>query len=220
MSNPVPIYDAMGNVTGYQEIEDTPVNEPTTSMMSLDYYKTKVIEFQDVLYNLDNTAAIVANLIDEQISPELTVDLQSFMQQYDNKKGYYRTAAEALNLAINGVNVFGAGLPSVRVPSGLAMAPIAMGAAVAAALAAAAALVVWGKEWIVGVNDRLKTELLLGKISDPVKRDAATAALLLTEANAKAAQGSSLSQISNIVKWVAIGALAYFAFQAYSKTRG
>lgn len=220
MSNPVPIYDAMGNVTGYQEIEDTPVNEPTTSMMSLDYYKTKVIEFQDVLYNLDNTAAIVANIIDEQISPELTVDLQSFMQQYDNKKGYYRTAAEALNLAINGVNVFGAGLPSVRVPSGLAMAPIAMGAAVAAALAAAAALVVWGKEWIVGVNDRLKTELLLGKISDPVKRDAATAALLLTEANAKAAQGSSLSQISNIVKWVAIGALAYFAFQAYSKTRG
>jgi len=220
MSNPVPIYDAMGNVTGYQEIEDTPVNEPTTSMMSLDYYKTKVIEFQDVLYNLDNTAAIVANLIDEQISPELTVDLQSFMQQYDNKKGYYRTAAEALNLAINGVNVFGAGLPSVRVPSGLAMAPIAMGAAVAAALAAAAALVVWGKEWIVGVNDRLKTELLLGKINDPVKRDAATAALLLTEANAKAAQGSSLSQISNIVKWVAIGALAYFAFQAYSKTRG
>lgn len=220
MSNPVPIYDAMGNVTGYQEIEDTPVNEPTTSMMSLDYYKTKVIEFQDVLYNLDNTAAIVANIIDEQISPELTVDLQSFMQQYDNKKGYYRTAAEALNLAINGVNVFGAGLPSVRVPSGLAMAPIAMGAAVAAALAAAAALVVWGKEWIVGVNDRLKTELLLGKINDPVKRDAATAALLLTEANAKAAQGSSLSQISNIVKWVAIGALAYFAFQAYSKTRG
>jgi hypothetical protein len=220
MSNPVPIYDAMGNVTGYQEIEETPVNEPTTSMMSLDYYKTKVIEFQDVLYNLDNTAAIVANLIDEQISPELSVDLQSFMQQYDNKKGYYRTAAEALNLAINGVNVFGAGLPSVRVPAGLAMAPIAMGAAVAAALAAAAALVVWGKEWIVGVNDRLKTELLLGKISDPVKRDAATAALLLTEANAKAAQGSSLSQISNIVKWVAIGALAYFAFQAYSKTRG
>lgn len=219
MLNSVPIYDAMGNVTGYQETEDTPVNEPTTSIMSLNYYKTKVIEFQDVLYNLDNTAAIVANMIDEQISPELTVDLQSFMQQYDNKKGYYKTAAEALNLAINGVNVFGAGLPSVRVPAGLAMAPIAMGAAVAAALAAAAALVVWGKEWIVGVNDRLKTELLLGKISDPAKRDAAAAALLQTEANAKAAQGSPLSQISNIVKWVAIGALAYYAFQAYSKTR-
>jgi hypothetical protein len=169
---------------------------------------------------VDDTAAVVAQMIDEEISPELTVDLQSFMQQYDNKKGYYRTAAEALNLAINGVNVFGAGLPSVRVPGGLAMAPIAMGAAVAAALAAAAALVVWGKEWIVGVNDRIKTELLLGKISDPVKRDAAAAALLQTDANAKAAQGSPLSQISNIVKWVAIGALAYFAFQAYSKTRG
>lgn len=220
MANPVPIYDAMGYVTGYQEIEDTPANEPTTSMLSLDYYKTKVVEFQNVLNNLDQTAAVVAQMIDEDISPELTVDLQSFMQQYDNKKGYYRTAAEALNLAINGVNVFGAGMPAVQVPSGLALAPVAMGAAVAAAVAAAAALIVWGREWIVGVNDRLKTEMALGKISDPAKRDAAAAALVQTEANAKAAQGSPLSQISNIVKWVAIGAVAWFAFQAYSKTRG
>jgi hypothetical protein len=95
-----------------------------------------------------------------------------------------------------------------------------MGAAVAAAVAAAAALIVWGREWIIGVNDRLKTEMALGKISDPAKRDAAAAALVQTEANAKAAQVSPLSQISNIVKWVAIGAVAWFAFQAYSKTRG
>lgn len=215
----VPIYDAMGNVSGYQETEDAAPTEQTVTPLTLDYYRQKVVEFQNVLNNLDSTAVQVAFLIDEDISPELTADLQNYMQQYDAKKGYYKAAAEALNLAINGVNAFGAGFPGVQVPSGLALAPVAMGAAVAAAIAAAAALIVWGREWIVGVNDRLKTAATLGAITDPAKRDAVAAAILTTEANAKAAEGSGLSQISNIVKWVAIAAVGYFALQAYQRSR-
>lgn len=214
----VPIYDANGFVTGYQEI-DEPSTDSTGNItpFQLDYYRNKVVEFQNVLDQLDASAVQAMFLIDQDIDPELTADLQNYLFQYDQKKGQFRTAAEALNFAINGANQIGANFPTLKIPSTLGFVPLAAGAAIAGALAVAAALIVWGREWIAGLNDRLKTSMVLDKITDPQKRDDVASAIAKVEAAQKAADASPLSSIANIVKWVGIAAVAYFALQAYQK---
>jgi hypothetical protein len=214
----VPIYDANGFVTGYQEIDD-PSTDSTGNItpFQLDYYRNKVVEFQNVLDQLDASAVQAMFLIDQDIDPELTADLQDFLLQYDQKKGQFRTAAEALNFAINGANQIGANFPTLRIPSGLGFVPLAAGAAIAGALAVAAALIVWGRDWIAGLNDRLKVAMVLDKITDPQKRDAVAESIAKIDAAQKAADSSPLSSIANIVKWVGIAAVAYFALTAYQK---
>lgn len=223
MSATVPIYDELGNVTGFQTIE-TPETDTSGNVtpMQLDYYRSKVKEFQDILDNMDATAAIARDTIDLDISPELTQSMQDYIAQFENKKGEFKIAAEALNFAIQGVNAIGGNFPTLAIPAGLAglgFVPLAAGAAVAGALAVAAALIVWGREWIKGVNERMKQESLLKSVPEE-KRPALAEAILRTDATVRAAEGSPLSSIANAVKWAAIAAAAYFAFQAFNKSRG
>jgi len=123
-----------------------------------------------------------------------------------------------LNLAVAGINAVGGSLPGVRIPGGLAAVPAAALVGAAAAVAAAAALIVWGREWILGVNDRLKTREVLQQIPES-QRGQAASRLLEIEATAKTAESSPLGNIANIVKWAAIAAGIYFAFQAFQKAR-
>jgi hypothetical protein len=214
----VPIYDANGFVTGYQEIDD-PSTDSTGNItpFQLDYYRNKVVEFQNVLNQLDASAIEAMSLIDEDVDPDLTADLQNYLYQYDQKKSSFRTAAEALNFAINGANQIGANFPTLKMPTTLGFVPLAAGAAIAGALAVAAALIVWGREWIAGLNDRLKTSMVLDKITDPKKRDSVAESIAKIDAAQKAADSSPLSSIANIVKWAGIAAVAYFALTAYQK---
>jgi len=219
MESSVPIYDANGFVTGYQVIDEPSTDSSgNITPFQLDYYRNKVVEFQNVLNQLDASALQANFLIDEiyDVDPELTTELQDFLFQYDQKKGQFRTAAEALNFAINGANQIGANFPMVKIPSGLGFVPLAAGAAIAGALAVAASLIVWGREWIAGLNDRLKAKQILESVP-PEKREAIAQAMLKIDAAQKAADSSPLSSIANIVKWVGIAAVAYFALQAYQQ---
>jgi len=213
----VPIYDANGFVTGYQEIDD-PSTDSTGNItpFQLDYYRNKVVEFQNVLNQLDASAVQAMFLIDEDISPELTADLQNYLFQYDQKKSQFRTAAEALNFAINGANQIGANFPTLKIPSTLGFVPLAAGAAIAGALAVAAALIVWGREWIAGLNERLRDKQILDNVPADKKAQVAESILKIEQAQ-KAADASPLTSIANIVKWVGIAAVAYFALTAYQK---
>ena len=207
----------MGDVTGYQEIDDPSTDSSgNITPFQLDYYRNKVVEFQNVLNQLDETAFQARFLIDQDIDPELTAELQDYLLQYDDKKGSFRTAAEALNFAINGANQIGANFPIVKIPSGLGFVPLAAGAAIAGALAVAAALIVWGREWIAGLNDRLKAKTILDSVP-PEKRPQVAESILKIDQAQKAADASPLSSIANIVKWVGIAAVAYFALTAYQK---
>lgn len=216
----VPIYDAMGNVTGFQETEN-PETDLTGNVtpLQLDYYRNKVREFQEVLNNMDAAAAVARQTIDEEISPDVTAAMQDALAEYDAKKWQFKSAAEALNFAINGVNAVGGNFPNLTLPSGLAAVPLVAGAAIAGALAVAAALVVWGRDWIAGVNDRLKTEQVLGAVTDPDKRAALAEAIVKTDAAQRASEVSPLTNIATMVKWVAIAAVGYFALQAYQRSR-
>lgn len=183
------------------------------------YFQQKVIEFQSLMNELDATASAVIELRDAGVQDE---QLDAFLNQFDAKKASFRTAAEGLNFAVNGLNSLGTNLPTVSVPQGLGLlpaVPVAVLAAVSGAVAVVAALIVWGREWIAGVNERAKLALALSNITDPQQRAAAAAAAAKIAATNVSAQASPLSSIANIVKWVAIAAVAYFAFSAYQKVK-
>lgn len=206
-------YDQLGNpIMGSGD----DVVQPGTDV---GYFQSKVAEFQALMTDLDATASAIIDLRDLGIQDN---ELDAALGEFDAKKSSFRTAAEALNFAVNGLNKFGANLPTLAIPTGLGVlpaVPIAALAAVSGAIAVIATLIVWGKEWISGVNERAKVALALSNITDPQQRANAAAAIAKIAATNVNAQSSPLSSIANIVKWVAIAAVAYFAISAYQKAR-
>ena len=194
---------------------DTPIVLPQT--LTVDYYKQKVVEFQNLLYNLQSAREGMIGLVDYgpvEIRPELT----ALLDELDSKIGRYRQIAELLNLGINGINKVGAGFPTLTIPNGLGVAPLVVASGIGAAIGVAAALIVWGKTWLQNANDAAKRAQLYGYLP-PEQRAAAAASALKIEQAAAASAVSPLSSIANITKWVAIAAVAYFAYQAFQKTR-
>lgn len=192
----------------------------TASPLQLDYYRQKIIEFQNVLVQLDQAADGAQGLVDLQINdPELNDDLNSLLAEYDLKKGFFRTAAEGLNFAISGVNLIGANFPSVQVPRGLNAIPLVAAAGIAAALAVAAGLVVWGRDWIKAVNERAARSQILQAIPEGAQRTAAANELLKIDGAVKEADASPLGSIANIVKYIAIAGLIYFGLQSFKSMK-
>lgn len=213
MSTPEFVTDAMGN-----PIPGAFVAEASSAAQGQDvgYFTRKINEFQGMLYDLDTTEANLRSFIqDYNIEDE---GLLQSLDELDSRKTVFRATAEALNLAVAGINAVGGSLPSVRVPGGLAAIPAAALIGAAAAVAGAAALIVWGREWIIGVNDRLKTREVLQQIPES-QRGQAAARVLEMEQTRKKAEDSPLASIANIVKWGAIAVGIYFAFQAFNKAR-
>ena len=191
----------------------------TNSPLTLSYYQQKIVEFQNILNGMDAAARAAQSALLDDIDPKLSADLQTYLDDFDSKKWEFRAAAEALNLAVNGANLLGADFPNVTVPSTLGVVPLVAAGVIAAAVATAAALIVWGNTWLQGLNQRIRDQELLAQVTDPAKKDALIKTQLEVEAAAAEANASPLSSISNIVKWLAIGAVAYFAFSAYKQVR-
>jgi len=191
----------------------------TNSPVSLSYYQQKIVEFQNLLNGMDAAAQAAQSALWDDIDPKLSTDLQTYLDEYDSKKWEFRAAAEALNLAINGANLVGGDFQNITVPSTLGVVPLVAAGVIAAAVATAAALIVWGNTWLQGLNQRLRDQELINSVTDPAKRDRLIQTQMEVEAAAVEASASPLSSISNIVKWLAIGAVAYFAFSAYKQVR-
>ena len=191
----------------------------TNPPVSLTYYQQKIVEFQNLLNGMDAAAKAAQSALWDDIDPTLSKDLQDYLDDFDSKKWEFRAAAEALNLAINGANLVGGDFQNITVPSTLGVVPLVAAGVIAAAVATAAALIVWGNTWLQGLNQRLRDKELLASVTDPAKRDQLIAAQVAVEQAAVEANASPLSSISNIVKWLAIGAVAYFAFSAYKQVR-
>ena len=191
----------------------------TNSPVTLSYYQQKIVEFQNLLNSMDAAAKAAQSALWDDIDPKLSADLQAYLDDFDSKKWEFRAAAEALNLAVNGANLVGADFPNVTVPSTLGVVPLVAAGVIAAAVATAAALIVWGNTWLQGLNQRLRDQELIASVTDPVKRDRLIQTQLEIEQATVEANASPLSSISNIVKWLAIGAVAYFAFSAYKQVK-
>jgi hypothetical protein len=199
--------------TGDFVIDDDAPPVPTN------YFRDKALEFQQIINALDATNREVDMLIGALPESQLLDELVAQKAELEAKKGQIKLVAEAVNFAANGLNQLGANLPSISIPQTLGAVPLVVAGAGAAAVAAAAAVIVWGKAWIDGINQRLRNAELLASVPEADRAKVAEAVLKTDVALAQANQ-SPLASVAGIVKWIAIGAVAFFAYQAFQQYRG
>jgi hypothetical protein len=188
--------------------------------LQLNYYRQKINEFQNVLVQMDAAAEGAQGLIDIGVSDvSLLEDLNALLAEYDLKKGFFRTAAEGLNFAISGVNLVGADFPNIKIPRGMNAIPLVAAAGIAAALAVAAGLIVWGRDWIKSVDERARRSQILEALPEGPQRAQAAQAMALIDGAVRQAEESPLASVANIVKWVAIAGLVYFGLQTFKQLK-
>lgn len=201
--------------TGDFTIDDAETVEPVTT----NYFRDKAAEFQQIVNALDATGREVDMLIGALPESALLYELVEQKAELDAKKGQIRVVAEAVNLAANGLNQAGIYTPNIKLPATLGAVPLVVAGAGAAAIAFAAALIIWGREWIAGINQRLRNRELLESVPEADRAKVAQAILQTDVALAQADQ-SPLTSIAGIVKWLAIGAVAFFAYRAFQQFQG
>ena len=188
--------------------------------LQLDYYRQKINEFQNVLVQMDSAAEGAQGLIDIGVNDvSLLEDLNALLAEYDLKKGFFRTAAEGLNFAISGVNLVGADFPDIKIPRGMNAIPLVAAAGIAAALAVAAGLIVWGRDWIKSVDERARRSQILEALPEGPQRADAARAMALIDGAVRQAEESPLASVANIVKWVAVAAVIYFGLQTFKELK-
>lgn len=175
------------------------------------YYADQIVKFQSAMNQLDDTYFTFTQLLptlDPVADAASITAIQQWLSDYADKKTEIQAVAATINGIVSTVNtVTGAGLPTVVKPQSLAFAPIAV-VGIAAAVAAAAAIIAWAAEQIVTAQN------ITAQIQSlpPDQRAAALAQI-------NAANPSTLSSISSIVMWVAIGAMVWFGYKAFSEYR-
>jgi hypothetical protein len=196
------------------------LEQDAATPLQLDYYRQKINEFQNVLVQMDSAAEGAQGLIDAGVNDvSLLEDLNVLLAEYDLKKGYFRTAAEGLNFAISGVNLVGANFPAVKIPRGMNAIPLVAAAGIAAALAVAAGLIVWGRDWIKSVDERARRSQILEAVPEGPQRTQVAQSMAQIDGAVREADASPLGSIAQIVKWVAIAGLVYFGLQTFKQLK-
>lgn len=178
---------------------------------SLDYYRNKAREFQDTLNALDQAQGAVIVALQLGVDDSTEGELLAALDEFEGKKTVLRATAEAINAGASFVNSVGGRMPEVSIPTGLGAFPLLPVAAIAA-VATAATLIVWGRAWIAGVNDRLATAQLLDA-SDPAKRDQLVQQIATVQAAQKVADSTGFAALAPVVKWGAILLLGFMAYK-------
>lgn len=185
------------------------------SSLSLQYYRNKVTEYQNTLNAIDKAANAAMIALDSGALSEADAQaLDDSLYEYENNKTKMRLTAEAINAGAAAINSMGGRFPSLSIPTGLGLLPLAVPAATIAAIGVAAALVVWGNTWIKGVNERMKRSVVLDAIQDPGQKAQVAQAIALSDSAVQESEASSLSGIASILKW---GALAVGGFLIYKQ---
>lgn len=193
---------------------DTPPDAP--SPFSMDYYRRKAVEFQQVLDALDRSYWAASGALGTGALDDATATaLEAALADYDSRKGQLRLTAEAINAGAAAINSMGGRFPRLSIPGTLGLPPLLAPAALVAAIGAAAALIAWGSQWIAGVNERLRRAQIIEGTS-PANRDAIVRAIAESDNAVNVAEGSFLASLAPTVKWIAIGIGAFLLYRAYS----
>lgn len=205
---------------GYHDPVYEDPGDSGNSAFSLDYYRDKAREFQETLNAIDITYNAITTLLASDISDELRNDLTQSLMEFDSKKSQFRLTAEAINAGAAIVNSLGGRFPVLSIPGNLGIFPIAVPVAVIAAVGTAATLALWGSQWISGLNERLKLQMLLDAQNTPEAKAALAKAIADTELALKQSESSIWSTLGSAVKWIGLGVVAYLAYREYTKSKG
>lgn len=197
------------------EGENLATSEKTTT--DLNYYQRKVQEFQQAVNAVDTAAYGLRMLLDLDISDDDRLPILRQLGELEAKKSELRTAAETVNAASALANQVGIQLPQVNIQTlgALPLVPLAVGGAIAGALYLIASLISWITDWINRSNVVAQTIAAAANLP-PEQKAQVLSAIQQTEA-AKAQATTGLGSIANIVKYVAFAAVAFFAYQAFTK---
>lgn len=182
----------------------------------MDYLRDKAREFQVLLTSLDSAYLSILQLMGSGvISPELYDELAVLADDYEAHKTTLRLTAEAINAGAAVVNAAGGRFPVLSVPGTLGALP-ALPVAAIAALGTVVALTTWGMSWLRAYNDRTKFELLRDSLPEGERQ-----ALVMAEQQSGAALANAdptlFGVLGSSVKWIALAAIAYFAWQSTRK---
>lgn len=192
--------------------------ETGESRFSMQFWRNKANEFQVMLNQVDTAAQAAVDAIEADIDPELSNQLLAMLDEFDAKKTVFRLTAEGINAGAAVINAAGGRFPQLSIPSGLGFVPLAIPAATIAAFAVAASLLVWGAQFVSGVNERMAYAQMTGTLS-PEKQAQLAEIKVRAQAAQTASSQSPLVSISNAVKWGAIALLGWMAFQAFQRTQ-
>lgn len=207
--------------------DDETVSSP--SMFSLDYYREKAREFQDVLILLDQTgrdladAGMVAYMVEDS---EAIAEYETLQSQYDGMRGDFVSAAQGINFASEGLNNLGIEFPAMSIPFGLGKLgiPVAPLAIAAGAIAVTAALIANAMGFWRTVADFAARQQHLNAIATlpPEQRASALEVFQRTEKNAEiaieTASQSPITALANFGKWAAIAVLGFVAYKALNRS--
>lgn len=222
------LYDEMGNVVFSDDTGEVAASVDSGSMLTVDYYRRKVAEFQTVLYALDNTgrdlwgagAAVYATGDADAIA-----DYETLRAEYESKRSQFVTVAEGIQLASQGINAVGINFPSVQIPFGMGALPLVPLAAAAGVVAASVALVTWASQFFRTVREFAQRYQHIDAIMALPEGERAGALETLRKLELTAEQSESetnqspLQSIATIAKWGAVAAIVYFGWRAYSESR-
>ena len=183
----------------------------------LNYYQRKVLEFQQTVNAVDQAAYGLRMVLDLDISDDARLPVLALLSDFEMKKSELRTAGEAINAASALANTVGIKLPQVNLQTlgALPLVPIGVGAAIAGALFLIGSLVSWMVSWISEANQAIDTLSQLEGLSPDQKTTVLVAKEQTKQAQAQTQTG--LGSIANIVQWVALAGVAFFAYQAFVK---
>jgi hypothetical protein len=189
------------------------------SVFSLDYYRGKAREFQRTMNALDTAYWAASGALGTgALDPDTAAALESYLQEFESRRRIIKVTAEAINLGAATINAAGGSFPRLNIPGTLGLPPMLAPAAMVAAIGTAAALIVWGSQWITGVNERLRRAQVL-EAATPEQRARIVESIAQTDNAVTTAEGSTLAALAPIVKWAAIGVGAFLLFRAYSASR-
>lgn len=191
------------------------------SYFGMQKYRNQAAEFQSVMDAMDSTANALRGLLQLPLAAEDYASVQSDLNEFESRKLAFRAAAETINAVGYAINAAGGRFPVLQVPAGLQgiAGSLGLGPAIPiaaiAALATAATLVSWGRDWMASVTTRRSDEQLLAAIEDPAQRaEAAERLLQMREARAQS-ETSTLSKVATIAKWGLFAMLAYYGYRMW-----
>lgn len=188
---------------------------PATSPFAMDYYRQKAAEFQTTLDALDRTYWAASGALGTgALDATTAAALEAALTDYESRRTSLRVTAEAINAGAAAINALGGRFPSLSIPGTLGLPPLIVPAAMVAAVGTAAALIVWGSQWVSGVNDRLKRAQIIDAAT-PEQRASIVAAMAESDNAVSVAGSSMLASLAPTVKWVAIGIGAFLLYRAY-----
>lgn len=187
------------------------------SAVSMQYWRDKAREYQQVMDSLDTTAQAIRTVLGSGVTETDADELQQWLNDYEDKRLIFRGTAQAINAGAAVVNAAGGRFPVMQVRS-LAALP-ALPIVAVAAFATAATLISWGRNWMTGVNRRLHDQRMLDAITDPDQRAQAAQAVLAANSAQQAAESSPWVSVAGAVKWGAISLLGFMAWRMYQNRR-